>query len=145
VQVREGMLDQTTFDRWMQDGTFDKMDAEHTIYRGVLQIVASQLIGQSVQKSAGDSELHDGLHAYERARQERLGGRREPTQTKPRGNGRLRIRPTSIGPELPFQADAREPPSETPVFRARPRHRSPKFNDDDLKQCGKRRRRMRRE
>jgi hypothetical protein len=44
-------------------------DAIETIERGVLQIVASRLIGQRTQETAGDSELWKGLIAFERARE----------------------------------------------------------------------------
>jgi hypothetical protein len=67
-RVREGELEQSTFDRWSEDGTFERMDAKHTMHRGALQIIASQLIAQNVQERAGDREFHDGLRAYERVR-----------------------------------------------------------------------------
>jgi hypothetical protein len=54
----EGKLPQATIDRWWEDGTFDAMIAEYTILRGSLQTIASELIGQSTQKSAGKNELH---------------------------------------------------------------------------------------
>jgi hypothetical protein len=43
---RAGTLAQVHIDRWMEDGTFDQMSAEHTLYCGVLQIIASRMIGQ---------------------------------------------------------------------------------------------------
>lgn len=68
---REGKLPQATIDRWWEDGTFDAMIAEHTILRGSLQTIASELIGQSTQKSAGKNELHDGIMSWIRNREER--------------------------------------------------------------------------
>jgi hypothetical protein len=66
-----GTLNQVHIDRWWKDGTFDKMSAEHTIYRGVLQIVASHMIGQNTQERAGDSEFHEGLRRLEDIREQR--------------------------------------------------------------------------
>jgi hypothetical protein len=68
---RARTLDQVHIDRWWKDGTFDRMMAEHTMYRGVMQIVASGLVGQSTQKSAGDREFHEGLRSLEKFREER--------------------------------------------------------------------------
>jgi hypothetical protein len=69
---RSGTLDKASIERWRDDGTFDQMGVEHTIFRGTLQIIASRLIGQATQESAGDSEFHDGLRGMERIRDERL-------------------------------------------------------------------------
>jgi hypothetical protein len=72
---REGALDQVTTDRWWKDGTFDRMMAEHTIYRGALQAIASELIGQNTQKRSGESEFHDGIRQWSEYR--RTGKRRK--------------------------------------------------------------------
>jgi hypothetical protein len=74
---REGTLDQVTTDRWWKDGTFDRMMAEHTIYRGALQAIASELIGQNTQKRSGESEFHDGIRQWIRIRDERIQKDRE--------------------------------------------------------------------
>jgi hypothetical protein len=68
---RGGTLGQVHIDRWLEDGTFDEMSAEHTLYRGVLQIIASRLIGQNTQERAGDSEFHEGLRRLEDIREKR--------------------------------------------------------------------------
>jgi hypothetical protein len=57
------------------------MMAEHTMYRGALQIIASGLIGQNTQQRAGDSEFHEGLRCMERVRDERLKKFREEQRT----------------------------------------------------------------
>jgi hypothetical protein len=62
---RAGMVGQNAIDRWEKE----MMMAEHTMYRGVLQIVASGLIGQSTQKCAGESEFHEGLRRLEKIRE----------------------------------------------------------------------------
>lgn len=67
---RAGTLAQEHIDRWWNDGTFDRMMAEHTMYRGVLQIVASRMIGQNTQERAGDSEFFEGLRRLEKTREE---------------------------------------------------------------------------
>jgi hypothetical protein len=68
---RAGDLAQVHIDRWMKDGTFERMSAEHTLYRGVLQIVASRMIGQNTQERAGDEEFHRGLRELEEIREKR--------------------------------------------------------------------------
>lgn len=44
--------------------------ATHTIVRGALQMAASQMLGQQTQKSAGLSELYDGINNFNDARAE---------------------------------------------------------------------------
>ncbi|MGY4431169.1 hypothetical protein ACVWWO_003646 [Bradyrhizobium sp. F1.13.1] len=76
-KAREGALDQGSVDRWHDDGTFDRMAAEHTIFCGALQLIASELIGQSTQKAAGSREFHDGLREYQRVLLAKLEKRRQ--------------------------------------------------------------------
>jgi hypothetical protein len=76
-RARKGKTDQATIDRWWKDGTFDRMLAEHTIYRGVLQAVASELIDQNKQKRSGESEFHEGIRDWMRVREERIRKDRE--------------------------------------------------------------------
>jgi hypothetical protein len=66
-----GDLAQVHIDRWSEDGTFDEMSAEHSVYRGVLQIIASRMIGQNTQERAGDSEFHEGLRELQEVREQR--------------------------------------------------------------------------
>jgi hypothetical protein len=68
---REGKFIQADLDRWRDDGTFDRMIDEHTILRGALQAIASELIGQSTQKIAGERELRDGIRSWIRNREAR--------------------------------------------------------------------------
>jgi hypothetical protein len=77
ARAREGKLDQATVDRWWEDGTFDKMMAENTIYRGALQSIASELIGQNTQKRTGENEFHEGLRQWMKIREERIRKERE--------------------------------------------------------------------
>jgi hypothetical protein len=58
---KSGQIDQESTDRWKRDGTFERRYAERVIQRGVLQIIASKLLGQKVQVSAGESEMHQGI------------------------------------------------------------------------------------
>jgi hypothetical protein len=79
-------------DRWWEDGTFDQMMAQHTISKGVLRIIASELIGQDLQKSHGENEFHQGILHWIRVRDERQRKEREsakaarpaPAKRKPR-------------------------------------------------------------
>jgi hypothetical protein len=98
-RCKSGQIDQESIDRWKRDGTFERMRAEGTIHRGVLHIVASNLLGQKVQASAGDSEMYQGIRDVIEARElqresrdERLatpapqkrGRKRTPAPSKPR-------------------------------------------------------------
>jgi hypothetical protein len=93
----EGKLPQATIDRWWEDGTFDAMIAEHTILRGSLQTIASELIGQSTQKSAGKNELHDGIMSWIRNRDERR-RKREQAHKAERGAQKSKKPKTSRKP-----------------------------------------------
>jgi hypothetical protein len=89
---REGTLDQATIDRWWKDGTFDQMIAAHTISKGVLRTIASELVGQDLQKSHGEDEFHRGIQHWMRTREEQIRKDREaakaarpaPPKRKPR-------------------------------------------------------------
>jgi hypothetical protein len=94
ARQREGTLDQVTIDRWWKDGTFDRMMAEHTIYRGALQAIASELIGQNPQKRSGESELHDGVRQWIRVRDERIQKDREAAKARPAPLKRKPRKPT---------------------------------------------------
>lgn len=60
--LQSGRISQSNFDRWREDGTFEQMLAEHTILRGALQTIASELLGQRTQKSAGRREFRQGIN-----------------------------------------------------------------------------------
>ncbi|BBB94712.1 hypothetical protein [Bradyrhizobium elkanii] len=64
--VHQGKFGQADIDRWSEDGTFDRMEAEHTILRGALQVVASELLEQGTQKTAGKRELRNGVRQLQR-------------------------------------------------------------------------------
>lgn len=66
---RTGAIDEATIDRWQEDGTIDVKYAESTIKAGVLQIIASQFVGQALQERAGESEMSDGINKVIAARQ----------------------------------------------------------------------------
>jgi hypothetical protein len=68
---RSGQISQESIDRWKRDGTFERMYAERVIHRGVLQIIASKLLEQKVQVSAGESEMHQGIRDVIEAREKR--------------------------------------------------------------------------
>ena len=93
---REG-LPQATIDRWWEDGTLDSMMTEHTILRGALQTIASELIGQSTQRSAGNNELHDGIMSWIRNRDERK-RKREQAHKAERGAQKSKKPKTSRKP-----------------------------------------------
>ena len=64
-----GQIKQESIDRWDEDGTFDRMYAEGAIQRGALQIIASKLLDQHLQVSAGESEMQDGIRRVIAARE----------------------------------------------------------------------------
>lgn len=70
-RCRAGDLSQAAVDRWRTDGTLDEMSAEYITFCGALQIIASRMIGQKTQESAGDSEFHHGLRELEEIRERR--------------------------------------------------------------------------
>jgi hypothetical protein len=89
---QRGEIDEARIDRWWKDGRFDRMMAKHTISKGVLRVIASELIGQDLQKSHGDDEFHQGIQHWIRVRDERIQKDREaakaarpaPAKRKPR-------------------------------------------------------------
>ncbi|SRR5712691_7008672 len=58
-------------DAMEERGLFDRMQAEYEICRGALQIVASDLLGQRIQKIAGQKELYEGVRNLQAARERR--------------------------------------------------------------------------
>ena len=68
------------------------MMAEHTISKGVLRAIASELVGQDLQMSHGENEFHQGIQHWIRAREEQIRRDREaakaarpaPAKRKPR-------------------------------------------------------------
>jgi hypothetical protein len=82
---RQGRYTKEQVDRWLGDGRHEQLLAEHTIQRGVLQAIASELIGQDMQQRTGESEFHDGLRRWSDNREERLRKRREAERMVARG------------------------------------------------------------
>lgn len=77
---REGRILEEDINRWMRDGTFEREAAEHRMYRGALQSVASDLICQATQQRSGESEFHEGFRRLEELREERRRLDREAVQ-----------------------------------------------------------------
>jgi hypothetical protein len=93
---RTGQIDEASIDRWHEDGTFEQLDAEDNIKGGVLQIIASQLVGQKTQECAGESEMRNGINeafeARQKAKQYRDAQRRPSTVETTRKKGKHRRR-----------------------------------------------------
>jgi hypothetical protein len=64
-----GRFTKEAMERWYEDGTMDRKFAERSIKAGVLQIIASQFVGQTLQERAGESEMSDGINKAMAARQ----------------------------------------------------------------------------
>jgi hypothetical protein len=60
-KAQKGEIDEATIKRWQDDGTIDRLYAERNIKDGALQIIASQLVGQTLQERAGEKEMSDGI------------------------------------------------------------------------------------
>jgi hypothetical protein len=80
---RAGKIDEASIERWHEDGTFEQLDAEDSIKGGVLQIIASQFVGQKTQECAGQSEMCNGINeafeARKKAKQYRDAGQKAST------------------------------------------------------------------
>ncbi len=59
---RAGKIDDASIERWHEDGSFGQLEAEDSIKAGVLQIIASQFVGQKPQERAGESEMRNGIN-----------------------------------------------------------------------------------
>jgi hypothetical protein len=85
---RAGKIDEASIGRWREDGTLDQLEAEDSTKAGVLQSIASQLVGQKSQECAGQSEMYEGINKIFKARQEtkryRDAGQRAPIAKKAR-------------------------------------------------------------
>jgi hypothetical protein len=78
--LQEGRHSQESIDRWTEDGTFEEMHAEHAIQCGALQMIASELIGQRTQKSAGEREFNQGIRDWIKNRE--MQARRQKEELK---------------------------------------------------------------
>jgi hypothetical protein len=61
----------------------ERENAERLIIRGALQIVASRLVAQTTQESAGHSEMHDGMNELARVRAEAWKARAQAARDAP--------------------------------------------------------------
>jgi hypothetical protein len=66
-KLAAGRFTKEDMDRWYQDGTVDRKYAI-AIKAGVLQAIASQFVGQTLQERAGESEMIDGINKVIAAR-----------------------------------------------------------------------------
>jgi hypothetical protein len=141
-RLAEGTLDQAYYDRWWQDGTFDRGLAERRMYRGSLRAIASELVRQNTQKIAGQREFHEGLSHYEQAREKRARWHREEARAakSPASKAAVSVprKPIDLGPG-PADEDkgddiATKVPSAAVSGRNR-RHRG--FDQHDLKELRK--------
>lgn len=69
--VLNRMLNGPVTPRLNGNDEYGRKSAEHLVIRGALQIVASRLLGQRTQESAGEGELLDGVNAVIAHRQKR--------------------------------------------------------------------------
>jgi hypothetical protein len=89
-----GRFTEADMDRWYQDGTMDELYAERTIKAGMLQLVASQFVGQTLQERVGESEMSDGINKFIAAR-EKARKYREAKYPAPVKAGRKKQKPTT--------------------------------------------------
>jgi hypothetical protein len=71
AKAQSGSIPQSAIERWQADRKFDLMDARDAVIRGALQIVASKMIGQTVQASRGAEELNRGMSTAAQITKER--------------------------------------------------------------------------
>jgi hypothetical protein len=79
----------------MSDEEFDLFRAEHAIVRGSLQIVASRLLDQKTQETAGEDEMYKGLGEIEAIRGK---GRRKAPAAKIAGKASVGRKVAKSGP-----------------------------------------------
>ncbi|UFX41724.1 hypothetical protein HAP47_0020650 [Bradyrhizobium sp. 41S5] len=89
--VADGRYTKEQLERWLSDGRYDELLARHTIECGVLQVIASELVGQSTQQAAGDREFHEGMYEWIKSREERR--RKEAKAEHPRRKAEPKNKP----------------------------------------------------
>lgn len=77
-------VDEATKQRWQDDGTFDREDADWEIIHGAMQIAASELLGQKPQEASGKREMVEGIHARAEAIAKMRNSLPVQKQSKPR-------------------------------------------------------------
>jgi hypothetical protein len=103
-----GRFTKEDMDRWYDDGTIDRKYAVQAIKAGVLQTIASQFVGQTLQERAGETEMRDGINqviaAKKKSREYWDAKHPAPTRTsakkrKPSAPRRFEIRPGKQKPD----------------------------------------------
>lgn len=97
-----GRFTKEDMDRWYEDGTMDRKYAIETIKAGVLQTIASQFVGQTLQQRAGESEMRDGINkviAAKKKSQEYWDTKHRPV-AKTSGKKRRSVAPRRLGSRL---------------------------------------------
>jgi hypothetical protein len=89
-----GRFTKEDMDRWYEDGTMDRKYAEHSIKAGVLQIIASQFVGQTLQERAGESEMRAGINSTIAARK-KSNEYRKAKYPRPAKSGRKKQKPAT--------------------------------------------------
>jgi hypothetical protein len=93
--LAEALMWQRDFEYIMRFDEFNQahIEADEKMARGALQIVASRLLGQNTQESAGHNELYQGMHEWEEIRDRRnremFGPKLRGKPTKPRRRPKL--------------------------------------------------------
>lgn len=64
-----GEVAEEDFQRWLEDGSFDRHAAIDDIIRASLQICASRLVGQRTQERTAESALYEAIRSLEAARE----------------------------------------------------------------------------
>jgi hypothetical protein len=97
-----GRFTKEDMDRWYEDGTMDRKYAEHSIKAGVLQIIASQFVGQTLQERAGESELSGGINQVIAAKKKsrEYWDAKHPPPAKTSGKKRKTSAPRRFGSRL---------------------------------------------
>ncbi len=97
-----GRFTKEDMDRWYEDGTMDRKYAIEAIKAGVLQTIASQFVGQTLQERAGESELSDGINKAIAARKKskEYWDAKHPPPTKTNGKKRKPAAPRRFGARL---------------------------------------------
>jgi hypothetical protein len=70
-KLERGEIDQASIERWSNDSTFERMDAEREIIKGALRTAASKLVGQKTQEVKGRRTMLDGINLLETIVEER--------------------------------------------------------------------------
>lgn len=81
-------VDDSHFERWLQDGSFNQARAVDAIVRASLQIAASRLLNQKTQERSAEHSLSQALDEHERSREEMRRAWESKTGKLPRRSNR---------------------------------------------------------